>query len=172
MCEFGGQYTPVHLAVLGCHSRALRTLLEGSASAAALDQYGNTPLYCAARQLSPECVQVRTVKIACFHPGARWRWRHASNHQRGVGAPLLARHRTKCSSNSPHRCGPDCCWSGSVWPRAFPQVLLELGGGQQVGLDLKNQENETPMMAALMALHQVRRHADPPTPPLLSPGRA
>ncbi|KAJ9527496.1 hypothetical protein QJQ45_025776 [Haematococcus lacustris] len=92
-CEFGSRYRPLHLAAMGCHARTLQALLEGGADPAATDGSGCTALYVAARQLSPECVQ----------------------------------------------------------------VLLEAGsGGTAVGVDAVNEEEETPMMAALVAWHTAR----------------
>ncbi|KAL6765064.1 ankyrin repeat-containing domain protein [Haematococcus lacustris] len=92
-CEFGSRYRPLHLAAMGRHARTLQALLEGGADPAATDGSGCTALYVAARQLSPECVQ----------------------------------------------------------------VLLEAGsGGTAVGVDAVNEEEETPMMAALVAWHTAR----------------
>ncbi len=60
-CDFGAEYAPLHLAAMGRHARALQCLLEAGARPTALDRFESSPLYVAARQLSPECVQVRCV---------------------------------------------------------------------------------------------------------------
>ncbi len=57
-CAFGSRFQPVHLAAMGKHARVLRALIDAGANPGALDEYGDTPLYVAARQLSPECVAV------------------------------------------------------------------------------------------------------------------
>jgi hypothetical protein len=72
-CTFGSVFKPVHLAAMGCHSRVLKALVEAGANPSALDEYGDTPLYIAARRLSPECVQVRPPGAQATHsPPASW----------------------------------------------------------------------------------------------------